>query len=145
MKRQRSLVTILLAALAFPALTAAQTQAPRKRATEAEKARPEGPQAAGAQSAQSSPLPQLESERQALAYYHFSMGHLYEQLFEQYYEGGGRSGYANQAIENYKKAYELDPHAEVIGERLAEMYAKAQRIREAVLEAQEKPGQQAEW
>src|SRR3989442_992380 len=44
---------------------------------------------------------------------------------------------ATQAIEAYKKAYALDPKSPVIGERLAEIYWKAQRTHEAVTEAQE--------
>ena len=44
---------------------------------------------------------------------------------------------AAQAIDFYKKAYALDPKSPVIGERLAEMYWKAQRTRDAVTEAQE--------
>lgn len=61
------------------------------------------------------------------------MGHLYEE----FYEATSRSEYANVAIEAYKKAYELDPKSPVIGERLAEIYFKAQRIRDAVVEAQD--------
>jgi tetratricopeptide (TPR) repeat protein len=67
------------------------------------------------------------------AYYSFTMGHIYEQQ----YEATSRPEYATQAIEAYKKAYALDPKSPVIGERLAEMYWKAQRIHEAVTEAQE--------
>jgi tetratricopeptide (TPR) repeat protein len=67
------------------------------------------------------------------AYYYFTMGHIYEQQ----YEGTSAAEYATQAIEAYKKAYALDPKSPVIGERLAEMYWKANRIREAVDEAQE--------
>jgi tetratricopeptide (TPR) repeat protein len=48
-----------------------------------------------------------------------------------------RLGNKPKAIEAYKKAYALDPKSPVIGERLAEMYWKAQRIKEAVVEAQE--------
>jgi len=77
------------------------------------------------------PLPQ-DSAR-AEAYYSFTMGHIYEQQ----YEATSRPEYATQAIEAYKKAYALDPKSPVIGERLAEMYWKAQRIHEAVAEAQE--------
>src|SRR2546425_4655203 len=44
---------------------------------------------------------------------------------------------STKAIEAYKKAYALDPKSQVIGERLAEMYWKAQRIHDAVAEAQE--------
>src|SRR5215467_1986197 len=65
------------------------------------------------------------------AYFNYTMGHIAEQQFEQ----TSRSEYATQAIEYYKKAYAQDPKSPVIGERLAEMYWKAQRIREAEAEA----------
>src|SRR5260370_5139044 len=61
------------------------------------------------------------------------MGH----IFEQQYEATSSAEYATKAIEAYKKAYALDPKSQVIGERLAEMYWKAQRIHDAVVEAQE--------
>src|SRR5467141_5016421 len=79
-----------------------------------------------------STLPKKDSVR-AEAYYSYTMGHIYEQQ----YEATSRAEYATSAIEAYKKAYALDPKSPVIGERLAEMYWKAQRIREAVAEAQE--------
>src|SRR2546426_12738280 len=66
-------------------------------------------------------------------YFNYTRGHIYEQQ----YEATSRAEYATSAIEAYKKAYALDPKSPVIGERLAEMYWKAQRIREAVAEAQE--------
>jgi tetratricopeptide (TPR) repeat protein len=69
----------------------------------------------------------------AEAYYNYAMGH----LFEQQYEVTNQPEFATQAIDAYKKAYALDPKSPVIGERLAEMYWKAQRIHEAVTEAQE--------
>ncbi len=69
----------------------------------------------------------------AEAYYNFTMGHIYEQQ----YEATSSSEYATKSIEAYKKAYALDPKSQVIGERLAEMYWKAQRIHDAVAEAQE--------
>jgi predicted Zn-dependent protease len=74
----------------------------------------------------------VETQGRADAYYNLAMGHIYEQM----YESTSRSEYANQAIEFYKKAYALDPHSTVVGERLAEMYLQAQRIPEAVAEAQ---------
>src|SRR6266436_219759 len=74
----------------------------------------------------------LESPR-AEAYYNFTMGHIYEQQ----YEATSSAEYATKAIEAYKKAYALDPKSQIIGERLAEMYWKAQRIHDAVAEAQE--------
>src|SRR6266403_1205495 len=55
---------------------------------------------------------------------------------EQQYEATSNAEYATKAIEAYKKAYALDPKSQVIGERLAEMYWKAQRIHDAVTEAQ---------
>ena len=69
----------------------------------------------------------------AEAYYNFTIGHIYEQQ----YEATSSAEYATKSIEAYKKAYALDPKSQVIGERLAEMYWKAQRIRDAVAEAQE--------
>jgi len=82
-------------------------------------------------------VPAIPNDPQADAYYYFSLGRLYDRMYEQQYDSGERSEFANLAIDNYKKAYALDPQSEVIGERLAEMYAKSQRIRDAVLEAQE--------
>ena len=67
------------------------------------------------------------------AYYNFTMGH----IFEQQYEQTGAGEYATRAIESYKKAYAVDPLSPIIGERLAEMYWKAQRVHEAVAEANE--------
>ncbi len=61
------------------------------------------------------------------------MGHIYEQQ----YEATSNAEYATKSIEAYKKAYAFDPKSQVIGERLAEMYWKAQRIHDAVAEAQE--------
>jgi tetratricopeptide (TPR) repeat protein len=77
-------------------------------------------------------LTQPDVDRRSAAYYQFTLGRFYEER----YDVTGRSDYANQAIALYKKAYEMDPRSDVIGERLAETYAKAQRIREAVIEAQ---------
>jgi tetratricopeptide (TPR) repeat protein len=67
------------------------------------------------------------------AYYNFTMGHIYEQQYEQ----TGAGEYATRALESYKKAYAVDPLSPIIGERLAEMYWKAQRVHEAVAEANE--------
>jgi tetratricopeptide (TPR) repeat protein len=75
----------------------------------------------------------FDDSGRAEAYYNFTMGHIYEQQ----YEATSSSEYATKSIEAYKKAYALDPKSQVIGERLAEMYWKAQRIRDAVAEAQE--------
>ena len=81
-----------------------------------------------AQAPQLSPL-----DRRSEAYYEFAMGRLYES----FYDSTSQSEYATRAIEHYKRAHQLDPRADVISERLAEIYAKSQRLRDAVLEAQE--------
>jgi len=67
------------------------------------------------------------------AYFDYTMGHIFEQQFE----NTSKAEYASEAIDFYKKAYALDPKSPVIGERLAEMYWKAQRTHDAVTEAQE--------
>ena len=77
--------------------------------------------------------PSAKDSARAEAYYNFTMGHIYEQQ----YEATSSAEYATKAIEAYKNAYALDPKSQVIGERLAEMYWKAQRTRDAIAEAQE--------
>src|ERR1700689_3182837 len=66
------------------------------------------------------------------SYYYFAVGHLDEQR----YETTRRPELAAQTIEAYKKALDLAPGSTVIMERLAEIYAKSQRIREAEIQAQ---------
>ncbi|MGB9068845.1 MAG: tetratricopeptide repeat protein [Candidatus Acidiferrales bacterium] len=66
------------------------------------------------------------------AYYNFTMGHLQEEQFET----NSNSDMATQSIESYKKALQLEPDSATILERLAEIYAKSQHIREAVVQAQ---------
>ncbi len=109
---------LFLAGLAFGALT------PSRVAAQADASNSNTPRAAES--------PDLESKR-AETYYDYMMGHIAEQM----YESTSRSEYATQAIDFYKKAYALDPSSAVIGERLAEMYWKAQRLNEAVQEAQQ--------
>ena len=75
---------------------------------------------------------QPNADARANAYYNFTMGHLDEEL----YDVTGRSEYATEAIEFYKRAFADDPDATPISERLAEVYAKSQRIRDAVTEAE---------
>ncbi|HWZ97599.1 MAG TPA: tetratricopeptide repeat protein [Candidatus Dormibacteraeota bacterium] len=89
-------------------------------------------QAAPESSTQSSGETRATAGSRADAYFNYTMGHIAEQQFE----ATSRSEYATQAIEYYKKAYALDPKSPVIGERLAEMYWKANRVREAESEAQ---------
>src|SRR6516165_10362286 len=89
-------------------------------------------QAAPDSSAQGSSEVRATTSSRADAYFNYTMGHIAEQQYEQ----TSRSEYATRAIEYYKKAYALDPKSPVIGERLAEMYWKAQRVHEAEVEAQ---------
>ncbi len=72
-------------------------------------------------------------QNRAEAYYNYAVGHYAEQMFE----STNQAEYATQTLEYYKRAYALDPSSPVIGARLAEMYWKAQRIRDAVQEAME--------
>lgn len=73
------------------------------------------------------------ADQRAEIYFDVTMAHLYELD----YETSSKSEDANRAIDFYKKAYALDPNSPVIGEQLAEMYFVAQRIRDAVTEAQQ--------
>ena len=70
----------------------------------------------------------------ASAYYHFALGHLYEELAGTY---GNRSDYVNKAIENYRLVLKEDPSASFLVEDIAELYRVSGRIREAVEEAQD--------
>jgi tetratricopeptide (TPR) repeat protein len=69
----------------------------------------------------------------AMAYYHYSLAHMYEELVAVYQ----RTEFANRAIEEYRLAIENDPSSEYLNAGLAELYAKTGRIRDAVLEAQD--------
>jgi tetratricopeptide (TPR) repeat protein len=111
----RFTLSLLFAAAAMSALAQAQTPA----------APTVTPENGSTQSASPS--------SRADAYFDYTMGHIYEQQ----YENTSKAEYASQAIDFYKKAFELDPKSPVIGERLAEMYWKAQRTRDAIAEVQE--------
>lgn len=69
----------------------------------------------------------------AMAYYHYTLAHMYEELVAVYQ----RTEYANRAIEEYRLAIENDPGSEYLNAGLAELYAKTGRIRDAVVEAQD--------
>ena len=97
---------------------AAPSPASQPAPSKAEQGQPEAPASA--------------TSSRAEAYYNFTMGH----IAEQQYEATSRSEFATRAIDYYKKAYAIDPKSPVIGERLAEMYWKAQRVHEAEVEAQ---------
>ena len=128
MNSQRVLLAFLAAALSSAATFAqTPTPAPAPAATSQDKSAAMPNQSASATSSEVAKTPS-----RADAYYNFTMGHIYEQQ----YETTSKPEFATQAIDAYKKAYALDPKSPVIGERLAEMYWKAQRTHEAVTEAQ---------
>jgi len=114
----------LLALALLPSALAAQQTPPQTPPPAA----PQHPAAAGATSS----APMSELDRRSEAYYQFTMGRVYEDQ----YEFSGNSEYAGRAIDAYKRAYELDSHSSVIGERLAEAYARAGRIPDAISEAE---------
>lgn len=119
----------LAAVLAGITGAAAVARTPQDKAQEKKSAAAVEQEHKGGSGAAAAPKDSARAE----AYYNFTMGHIYEQQ----YEATSSAEYATQAIEAYKKAYALDPKSPVIGERLAEMYWKAQRTSEAVNEAQE--------
>jgi tetratricopeptide (TPR) repeat protein len=79
------------------------------------------------------PVRPLTDSSHADAYYYFTVGHLQEEE----YELNTSADVANQSIDSYKKALSIEPNSAVILERLAEIYAKSQHIRDAVVQAQE--------
>lgn len=82
-------------------------------------------------------LPPASSEAsspKAAAYYHFALGHMYEELAGAY---NNRSDYVNKAIENFRLAMKEDPSTGFLVEDIAELYRASGRIREAVEEAQD--------
>jgi tetratricopeptide (TPR) repeat protein len=83
--------------------------------------------------AKSPASPPTDLSNRADSFYYFSIAHLDEQEFEM----TARGELATESIEYYKKALALAPGSSVIMERLAEIYAKSQRTREAVQEATE--------
>ncbi len=85
-------------------------------------------------SAQVPPTVRPPSSVKAAAYYHFSLGHLYEELAA---ANGNKSEYVNKAIDNYRLTIKEDPGASFLIEDIAELYRVSGRIREAVEEAQE--------
>ncbi len=60
------------------------------------------------------------STGKADAYYHFALGHLYEELAGAY---GNRGDYVNKAIENYRLAMKEDPNAGFLVKDIAQLYS----------------------
>ena len=83
--------------------------------------------------AQLPPVTKQPTSVKASAYYHFALGHLYEDLAA---SSGNRSDYANKAIDNFRLAMKEDPNAGFLVEDIAELYRMSGRLRDAVEEAQ---------
>jgi len=130
MKPQRiTLLAITLGLASAPGLA----QTPGNPPAENKHQAPATAQNPATSSTETTPGNSEKESARADAYYNYTMGHIYEQQ----YEASSNPDYATKAIEAYKKAYALDPKSPVIGERLAEMYWKAQRTREAENEAKD--------
>ena len=124
--------TILgIAILAILATLAIETQASQSSSPKATQS--SGNKAQSPTSVSKTAPGQTDEAGRADLYYYFAMGHLNEQQ----YELTGRSEQAAESIDFYKKALALQPGSPVIMERLAEIYAKSQRIRDAVAQSQE--------
>ena len=65
------------------------------------------------------------------AYYHFQLGHMYEEMAAT----TGRGEDAARAIAEYKSAIAADPGSSYLASALADIYARAGQIRDAVLTA----------
>ena len=79
------------------------------------------------------PVTAAPSSAKSQAYYHFSLGHMYEDLAGAY---NNRTDYVNKAIENFRLAMKEDPSTSFLVEDIAELYRSSGRISEAVEEAQ---------
>jgi tetratricopeptide (TPR) repeat protein len=94
-------------------------------------------------SAASGPQPATKTKTvdHATAYYHFVMGHMYEEQYEQQVAMYGRSAAADKAAEKateeYRAAIDADPTSAFLTSGLAELYAKTDHISDAVTEAQD--------
>ncbi len=127
MKFQRlTLLAITLSLAGAPGFSQVPANSPAEKNSQT-------PAAAQSPSTAAAPGSAEKDSARADAYYNYTMGHIYEQQ----YEASSNPDYATKAIDAYKKAYALDPKSPVIGERLAEMYWKAQRTKEAENEAKD--------
>jgi tetratricopeptide (TPR) repeat protein len=68
------------------------------------------------------------------AYYNFAMGRLYAELAGAY---SNRNDYVSKAIQHYQEALKLDPSAGIVFEELTDLYIQANRLRDAVTQAED--------
>jgi tetratricopeptide (TPR) repeat protein len=110
---------VLLAVLA--SLPAFSQQAPKPAGAASPAA-----QAPAKPAAESKPGEAAKAPTQADAYYHYMLGHSYEET-RQY----------SKAIDEYKLAIAADPTSDFLAAQLVELYTNTGRIKDAVLETQE--------
>ncbi len=118
---------ILNSTLALASLAVSLTAFAQQPASAPQQSHP-----AAAQSGGSLP-PAGKPANRADAYYHFQMGHMYEEMVAV----TGRTEFASKAVEEYKSALQADPSSPYLASALAELYARTGNIREAVVEAQD--------
>ena len=106
-EKRRYLWAILLAATLVVCLTVAAAAAPPQEGTE-------------------KAVPDREK-----AYYHFSLGYLYEQLAVEHMN----REYLSRAVEEYRAAIKADPNSGLLRRQLIELFARANRLDDAVAEA----------
>lgn len=133
--RNRLLVLVYLVA-SLAAFAQAPANAPQQTHPEAAPAAPASQAAQPAAklpSAAATPAASAKEPDRASAYYHFQLGHIYEEMVAT----SGRAEFASQAVEEYKAALQADPASPYLASALAELYARTGDIREAVVEAQD--------
>ncbi len=67
----------------------------------------------------------------ATAYYHYALAHLYEQLAVEHMN----REYLQRSVDEYQKAIEADPNADILHQGLIQLYARSNRLDDAVAEA----------
>ena len=81
--------------------------------------------------ASSHPSAETKQPSRGDAYYHFQLGHMYEEMVQV----TGKTEYATKAVDEYKAALAADPNSSYLASALAELYARTGDIREAVVQA----------
>jgi tetratricopeptide (TPR) repeat protein len=124
MKIPNSPLVLVFLVTSLAAFAQSPASAPRPAAAVA------GTQAPAATGSPAVPLRQLN---RADAYYHFQLGHIYEEMVAV----TGRTEFTTKAVEEYKAALEADPSSLYLASTLAELYARSGDIRKAIVEAQD--------
>jgi len=90
------------------------------------------PQVNAQATAPQTPAPIATTDR-STAYYHAALAHNYEDMAINF----GRQEYVTRAVEEYKLALNADPNSAKLAIDLAELYARAGKVREAIQTAQD--------